>query len=97
MGQVLVSGRLQGQAGASQGDSNRRPHASTQTHSRVRPHLPPRPCSFLCTEAAGLELEPAVELAPADRARLQKYAAATAVRWAACAAAAAAAAPASAQ
>lgn len=40
--------------------------------------------SFLCTEAAGLELEPPAELAPADRTRLQKYAAATAVRWAAC-------------
>ncbi|PRW60240.1 Serine threonine- kinase ATG1 [Chlorella sorokiniana] len=46
--------------------------------------------SFLCSEAPGLELEPPAELAPADRARLQKYAAATAARWAACAAAAAA-------
>lgn len=46
--------------------------------------------SFLCSEAAGLELEPPAELAPADRTRLQKYAAATAVRWAACATAAAA-------
>ena len=44
-------------------------------------------CSFLSTEAASLELEPPAELAPADRARLQKYAAATAVRWAAACAA----------
>ncbi|KAI7842712.1 hypothetical protein COHA_003643 [Chlorella ohadii] len=47
--------------------------------------------SFLCSEAPGLDLEPPAELAPADRARLQKYAAATAARWAACAAAAASA------
>lgn len=44
--------------------------------------------SFLCTEAPALELEPPAELAPADRTRLHQYAAATAVRWAACAAAA---------
>ncbi|KAI3429516.1 hypothetical protein D9Q98_005605 [Chlorella vulgaris] len=44
--------------------------------------------SFLCTEAATLELEPPAELAPADQARLRKYTAAMAARWAACAAAA---------
>jgi hypothetical protein len=44
--------------------------------------------SFLCTEAAALELEPPAELAPADQARLRKYTAAMAARWAACAAAA---------
>ncbi|KAL4427734.1 hypothetical protein ABPG75_001832 [Micractinium tetrahymenae] len=42
--------------------------------------------SFLSGEAAGLALEPPAELAPADRTRLQKYASATAARWAACAA-----------
>jgi len=53
------------------------------------PHLSPASCccSFLCTEAPQLDLEPPVELAPADRARLHKYAAAMAVRWAACTAA----------
>lgn len=54
MGQVLVSGRLQGQAGASQGDSNRRPHASTQTHSRVRPHLPPPPLQLPVHRGGGV-------------------------------------------
>lgn len=46
--------------------------------------------SFLAAEAAGLALEPPLELAPPDRARLARYAAATAVRWAACACAPAA-------
>ncbi len=45
--------------------------------------------SFLGGEAEGLELDPKVELAPADRTRLRKYAAATAARWAACCAPAA--------
>ena len=65
--------------------------AACQANAKAPPLAPSTHCSFLCTEAPALELEPPAELAPADRARLQKYAAATAVRWAACAAAASAA------
>ena len=39
---------------------------------------------FLCIEGPGLALEPPLQLTAADQQRLQRYAAATSARWAAC-------------